>query len=626
MSVKNSKRIKNKKNNEIEGKDIEQMLIQSVIDRIMEKAKKNKQIRQEDLNDLTTNLPPNLVDEVIEALFAEGIEIVEEDERKKEREIEEPEIKVKDDPVKTYLKQISSLRLLTKEEEVALAKTIFDAKEKMKEILFKTDFGLKRFVFFLRKVKDLELQPEEILEVDSSYWTNKVVNRKEKKRVQKGIDEFLKFYEDIFENKKKNLKDLNEEEKNELEKLFSKIVPKFSYVQENVDRLYEEIKTLENLNLEYKRLKEELEEKEKNNSNNDPVISKVKETLKVLKNSIREYEKKLGFSYKELEKIKEEIEKAKEAYNYARKKMVEGNVRLVIGTAKKFMNRGIEFLDLIEEGNIGLLKAVEKFDYRKGYKFSTYATWWIRQAITRAIADQARTIRIPVHMVETMNKIHKITRLLTQNLGRKPTEEDIAKFLVIQQKLQEFGVYQESGEKISDDEIIEISKLSLEEIAKKLVEMHLKAKNNKVPTKEEINEKAKELKHVLEEEIRQQTEKVREISMMGQEPLSLEMPVGEDEDNRLADFVENKDLSPADIAVQKSLKKDIEELLNELSEREREILKLRFGLEDNQPRTLEEVGKLFNVTRERIRQIEAKALRRLRHPSRSKKIKDYLED
>ena len=259
----------------------------------------------------------------------------------------------------------------------------------------------------------------------------------------------------------------------------------------------------------------------------------------------------------ELAEIKEEIknlQKDLDAGDEAKKRLAEANLRLVVSIAKRYVGRGMLFLDLIQEGNLGLIKSVEKFDYRKGYKFSTYATWWIRQAITRAIADQARTIRIPVHMVETINKLIRVSRQLLQELGREPSPEEIA------------------------------------------AEMNMPV------------------------------ERVREILKISQEPVSLETPIGEEEDSHLGDFIQDDNVPvPADAAAFTLLKEQLEEVLGTLTEREQKVLTLRFGLEDGRARTLEEVGKEFNVTRERIRQIEAKALRKLRHPSRSRKLKDYLE-
>ena len=274
-----------------------------------------------------------------------------------------------------------------------------------------------------------------------------------------------------------------------------------------------------------------------------------------IEDPVRMYLKEIGKV--PLLSAEEEIELAKRMElgdQEAKKRLAEANLRLVVSIAKRYVGRGMLFLDLIQEGNLGLIKAVEKFDYRKGYKFSTYATWWIRQAITRAIADQARAIRIPVHMVETINKLIRVSRQLLQELGREPTPEEIA------------------------------------------AEMNMPV------------------------------ERVREILKISQEPVSLETPIGEEEDSHLGDFIQDDNVPvPADAAAFTLLKEQLEEVLGTLTEREQKVLTLRFGLEDGRARTLEEVGREFNVTRERIRQIEAKALRKLRHPSRSRKLKDYLE-
>lgn len=321
--------------------------------------------------------------------------------------------------------------------------------------------------------------------------------------------------------------------------------------KDQIDEIYDHFATMGIDIVGDKKDKEALESEEEENIKDDAALLKGVN----IDDPVRMYLKEIGKV--PLLSAQEEIDLAQrmgDGDEYAKRKLVEANLRLVVSIAKRYVGRGMLFLDLIQEGNLGLIKAVEKFDYKKGFKFSTYATWWIRQAITRAIADQARTIRIPVHMVETINKLIRVSRQLLQELGRDPKPEEIAQ------------------------------------------EMDLSE------------------------------EKVREILKIAQEPVSLETPIGEEEDSHLGDFIPDDDVpAPAEAAAFSLLKEQLVDVLDTLTPREQKVLRLRFGLDDGRARTLEEVGKTFEVTRERIRQIEAKALRKLRHPSRSKKLKDYLE-
>ena len=372
-------------------------------------------------------------------------------------------------------------------------------------------------------------------------------------------EEALKQAQERFQDKLRELLNMAKKKKNMLE--YQEISDFFSDMQLDAEQFERILDFLESNNIDVLRITDDdvdddmlLEVEEEDEIEVEKIDLSVPDGVSI-EDPVRMYLKEIGKV--PLLSADEEIELAKRMElgdAEAKKRLAEANLRLVVSIAKRYVGRGMLFLDLIQEGNLGLIKAVEKFDYRKGYKFSTYATWWIRQAITRAIADQARTIRIPVHMVETINKLIRVSRQLLQELGREPTPEEIAK------------------------------------------------------------------------ELDMPVDRVREILKISQEPVSLETPIGEEEDSHLGDFIQDDNVPvPAEAAAQTLLKEQLDEVLDTLTDREQKVLRLRFGMNDGRARTLEEVGKEFDVTRERIRQIEAKALRKLRHPSRSRKLRDYLD-
>ncbi len=536
-----------------------------------------------------------------------------------------------DDPIRMYLREMGGVELLSREGEIAIAKRIEAGKDVMINALTQSPIVGKKIFEWKQQIETEELLVRDIIDIDSTYEDFETQDEDEDLKINKKTKSNKESKNNEIEKKEDSSGNEEDEFNVSLAKMEEEIKPKILNILESLNKNYSKLKKYQIEKLEcllnskelsvsknknFKRIQETLVDNFKNlqlaphvveelvqshYKENKKIVSlegvllrlaidnkisreeflkyyvgneinpkfetflkenqtwkaffkKYKKDFSEIRDRLVEFSKKIGLSVGEFKKLVSRIQKGERESRIAKKEMVEANLRLVISIAKKYTNRGLQFLDLIQEGNIGLMKAVDKFEYRRGYKFSTYATWWIRQAITRSIADQARTIRIPVHMIETINKIVRTQRQIMSEFGREPTPEELSKKLAMP------------------------------------------------------------------------LEKVRKVLKIAKEPVSLETPVGDEEDSSLGDFIEDKNaLQPLDTAIQSNLSESTTKILASLTPREERVLRMRFGIGMNTDHTLEEVGLQFSVTRERIRQIEAKALRKLKHPSRSKQLKSFLE-
>jgi RNA polymerase primary sigma factor len=499
----------------------------AIVRKLIRAGKDKGYLSYDEVNDI---LPEEIVsseeiDDVFAALHNADIKVVESEEEMEgiplvvkggQKKVATRKFVQIDDPVKMYLKQMGQIPLLTRDEELELAQRIKKKEKDLKEIVFGVDLGKEKILRAIEDAFDNEYNLDDVLDIEPTADLNRLEKRKRQLIKRARL------------SKKKDT----------VRVLMSKIKVAIALAEKVADELIDTMEDIRKYHSKVIRLKK----------------TRKKKDLKEAQSQLRKAARKIGGSVDHILKDLEDTKLVEGDYTKAKKELVAANLRLVVSIAKKYTNRGLSFLDLIQEGNMGLMKAVDKFEYERGYKFSTYATWWIRQAITRSIADQSRTIRIPVHMTETINKLVRASRVLVQRNGREPTPEEIAF------------------------------------------------------------------------EMKAPVIKVREIIKIAQHPISLETPIGDEGDTSFGDFIEDKSaISPANATAYAMLKEQMDDVLLTLTERERKVLTLRFGIGDGCPRTLEEVGKIFNVTRERVRQIEAKALKKLKHPIRAKKLRNFLD-